>query len=81
MFEALHAFKRAIALHEKHTASHNFTSFKQDILLYSARLLYMQGNEDEAVRALEESIELTVAMAHNLCATCHQVCVCAREKG
>ena len=76
MFEALHAFKRALELHEKQTDPGD--AFKQALLLFSARLLYMQGNEDEAVRVLEESLELTVAMARNMCATCGQVCVCAR---
>jgi hypothetical protein len=38
-------------------------SLKQDALLFSARLLYTQGNEDEAVQVLEASLELTVAMA------------------
>jgi hypothetical protein len=48
-------------------------SLKQDALLFSARLLYMQGNEDEAVQVLEASLELTVAMAHVICAGCGQV--------
>ena len=36
----------------------------------------MLGNEDEAVQALEECLELMVAKARVMCATCRQVCVC-----
>jgi tetratricopeptide (TPR) repeat protein len=72
VFEALHAFRRAIELHNDDKCAQATASFKQDALLLSARLLYMQGNEDEAVTALEESLEITVSMARALCAGCQQ---------
>ena len=73
VFEALHAFRRAIELHDQDKFPSATASFKQDALLFSARLLYMQGNEDEAVQVLEASLELTVDMARVICAGCHQV--------
>jgi hypothetical protein len=81
VFQALHAFKRAIELHEEQQNGPDDTSnFKQDALLLSARLLYMQDNEDEAVQALEQSLEITVAMARIMCAHCRQVRVCVHER-
>jgi hypothetical protein len=73
VFEALHAIQRAIELHDQDKFPHATASLKQDALLFSSRLLYMQGNEDEAVQVLEASLELTVDMARIICAGCHQV--------